>query len=597
MAACGRTCPVFVLILTVFCVFLGVQGERSLQFVSLVYRHGDRSPVLAFPNDKNTEDTWPQGFGQLSQEGMRQHHNLGTFLRNRYVTPGFLNASYSRYQIQVWSQCSPPPQIQVWSTDVDRTLMSAQADLSGLYPPSGDQVWNPDIAWQPIPVHTRPVGEDVVRHFLLRPMDVPCPKYSKLTEEFKLTDPELKKLEEDNKEFLEKLFEQAGWQQAELEKVGRLRTADVTLDALLAEMLLENLTRWAGWDTPQHVMDVWQTADPLHCESEMFRAASLANQRCSGQPAWPIRDVQGSQPGQSEMFRAASLANQRCSGQPAWPIRDVQGSQPGQSEMFRAASLANQRCSGQPAWPIRDVQGSQPGQSEMFRAASLANQRSELFICLFVYQKAHNRTLPAWGTPEVYARLQKLSTFGMFALFSGKERSRLTGGTLLGAMVHNMTQAKDGTLPDSRLRLIMYSAHDTTLAGLHSAMGTVNDLQPPYASCIMVELYREDSGDHTVEVWYRNDSSVPPYQLTVPGCPDPCTYQQFLNATKDAIPADRPKECQLGITDIWTIQVIAGVAAGAFIVLLIGIVVLVGCVRRYRRRDQYLRDWGSSETI
>ncbi|XP_078584195.1 prostatic acid phosphatase-like isoform X2 [Branchiostoma floridae x Branchiostoma japonicum] len=414
MAACGRTCPVFLLILTVFCVFLGVQGERSLQFVSLVYRHGDRSPVLAFPNDKNTEDTWPQGFGQLSQEGMRQHHNLGTFLKERYVTPGFLNASYSRYQIQVWS------------TDVDRTLMSAQADLSGLYPPSGDQVWNPDIAWQPIPVHTRPVGEDV----LLRPMDVPCPKYSKLTEEFKLTDPELKKLEEDNKVFL------------------------------------ENLTRWANWDTAQHVMDVWQTADTLHCE------------------------------------------------------------------------------------------------------------------------KAHNRTLPAWATPEVYARLQKLSTFGMFALFSGKERSRLTGGTLLGAMVQNMTQAKDGTLPDNRLRLIMYSAHDTTLAALHTAMGTVNGIQPPYASCIMVELYREDSGDHTVEVWYRNDSSVPPYQLKVPGCPHPCSYQQFLNATKDAIPADRAKECQLGITDIWTIQVIAGVAAGAFIVLLIGIVVLVGCVRRYRRRDQ-----------
>ena len=37
---------------------------------------------------------------------------------------------------------------------MDRTLMSAQADLSGLYPPSGAQVWDQDIEWQPIPVHT-----------------------------------------------------------------------------------------------------------------------------------------------------------------------------------------------------------------------------------------------------------------------------------------------------------------------------------------------------------------------------------------------------------------------------------------------------------
>ncbi|XP_019646427.1 PREDICTED: prostatic acid phosphatase-like [Branchiostoma belcheri] len=390
-----------------------------------VYRHGDRSPVLSFPNDNNTEDTWPQGFGQLSQEGMRQHHELGTFLKDRYVKPDFLNSSYSRYQIHVQS------------TDVDRTLMSAQADLSGLFPPAGDQVWNPDIDWQPIPVHTRPVKTDEV----LRPMDVPCPKYTKLTAEFLQTDPELKRLEEENKEFL------------------------------------ANVTRWANWSSPQHVMDTWQTADPLHCE------------------------------------------------------------------------------------------------------------------------KAHNRPLPGWATPEVYARLQELSAFGMFSLFRGKERSRLTGGTLLGEMVKNMTQAKEGTLPDSRLKLIMYSAHDTTLAALHSALGTVNSLQPPYASCVMVELYREDSGEFTVEVWYRNDTSRDPYQLTVPGCPNPCSYTQFLNATRDSVPVDRAKECQLGVTDIWTIQVIAGVAAGAFIVMAIGIFVLVGCVRRYKRRDQYLRDWGSSETI
>ena len=43
--------------------------------------------------------------------------------------------------------------------------MSAYCNLAGLYPPSGNQMWKPDLKWQPVPVHTRPKKEDIVSTF------------------------------------------------------------------------------------------------------------------------------------------------------------------------------------------------------------------------------------------------------------------------------------------------------------------------------------------------------------------------------------------------------------------------------------------------
>uniref|UniRef100_A0A2K5Q0G6 Lysosomal acid phosphatase n=1 Tax=Cebus imitator TaxID=2715852 RepID=A0A2K5Q0G6_CEBIM len=119
---------------------------RSLRFVTLLYRHGDRSPVKTYPKDPYQEEEWPQGFGQLTKEGMLQHWELGQALRQRYH--GFLNTSYHRQEVYVRS------------TDFDRTLMSAEANLAGLFPPNGMQRFNPNISWQPIPVHTVPMAED-----------------------------------------------------------------------------------------------------------------------------------------------------------------------------------------------------------------------------------------------------------------------------------------------------------------------------------------------------------------------------------------------------------------------------------------------------
>lgn len=44
--------------------------------------------------------------------------------------------------------------------DIDRVLMSAEACLAGMFPPSAEQMWMDDFYWHPIPVHTHVHKED-----------------------------------------------------------------------------------------------------------------------------------------------------------------------------------------------------------------------------------------------------------------------------------------------------------------------------------------------------------------------------------------------------------------------------------------------------
>ena len=66
--------------------------------------------------------------------------------------------------------------------------MSALSNLAGLYyPPKGDQVWHPDLPWQPIPVHTLPVPEDGLLSF-----SATCPRYEELRDDLLSSHPEIK---------------------------------------------------------------------------------------------------------------------------------------------------------------------------------------------------------------------------------------------------------------------------------------------------------------------------------------------------------------------------------------------------------------------
>lgn len=58
--------------------------------------------------------------------------------------------------------------------------MSAEVLAAGLFPPIGDENWNKEINWQPIPVHTIPLTQEK-----LLAWNIPCPRLIYLLEKYR----------------------------------------------------------------------------------------------------------------------------------------------------------------------------------------------------------------------------------------------------------------------------------------------------------------------------------------------------------------------------------------------------------------------------
>uniref|UniRef100_A0A8D2LW64 acid phosphatase n=1 Tax=Varanus komodoensis TaxID=61221 RepID=A0A8D2LW64_VARKO len=298
-------------------------------------------PVENYPTSLHRESEWPQGFGQLTKIGIQQQYELGQYIKKRYSN--FLCPAYRREEILVQS------------SEIDRTIMSAQANLAGLFPPTGDQVWNPKLLWQPIPVHVVPRTYNPKLRFPY----FDCPRY---------------------KELLEETMSSREYQ-------AKIESYKVTKNE-------------QGW------------------------------------------------------------------------------------------------C------------------------------------------------LPEWATEEVMGKLNELTVLSLsslFGIYKREEKARLQGGLLLKTILENMSKA--ATLQEKR-KMLIYSAHDTTLGALQMALNVYNERLFPYAACQFFELYQEKNGEHTIEMHFRNDTMRDPFLLTLPGCSSACPLSTFEKLVSPILVEDWSKECK-----------------------------------------------------
>ena len=126
-------------------------AQEKLIFALDLVRHGDRA---AYDDLPAAPHTFAEGSGQLTALGMQQEYQLGLKLRELYIIKDHLLTS--NYQ---------PDTIYIHSTDIDRTIMSAQSLALGLYPlGTGPKMSDASPAlpsgYQPLPIHTIPTDQD-----------------------------------------------------------------------------------------------------------------------------------------------------------------------------------------------------------------------------------------------------------------------------------------------------------------------------------------------------------------------------------------------------------------------------------------------------
>ena len=142
--------------LILFIVLNVYSYEEKLLHVHVIYRHGDRAPIELLPTGLNKTHLWINGLGELTDIGIRQHFRLGKYLIQRYNY--FINKTY-KYK-----------ETYVRSTDKNRTLMSAESNLAGMFHDQSNIII-PDLIWRPVPIHTIPYELDIVMNTRI------CPNY------------------------------------------------------------------------------------------------------------------------------------------------------------------------------------------------------------------------------------------------------------------------------------------------------------------------------------------------------------------------------------------------------------------------------------
>jgi len=157
------------------------------------------------------------------------------------------------------------------------------------------------------------------------------------------------------------------------------------------------------------------------------------------------------------------------------------------------------------------------------------------------YSRSHqNVPLPDGITKEMVNEILNLVVWELNYLYGSPNVARLGIGTFLLELVNNMKTAANGR---TNPKWIYYSAHDTTLALVLSALNSLEGTGwPPYVGHLVFELWEDEFDNFFVHTIYNDQ------EMIIPGCKTTyCQLQTFIDicSKQTLTPEEWRKECGL----------------------------------------------------
>ena len=121
----------FIFLFYLILITLIAKAKSEIVFVFEHFRHGARSSVYIDKHNTDIYDIKWIGDGELTSVGMRMLYLIGVHIRTKY------NNIINKY--------TSPRELIVYSTDLNRTILSAESQLLGMFPPEKGEKIDPNL--------------------------------------------------------------------------------------------------------------------------------------------------------------------------------------------------------------------------------------------------------------------------------------------------------------------------------------------------------------------------------------------------------------------------------------------------------------------
>ncbi|GBM48905.1 Testicular acid phosphatase [Araneus ventricosus] len=134
------------------------------------------------------------------------------------------------------------------------------------------------------------------------------------------------------------------------------------------------------------------------------------------------------------------------------------------------------------------------------------------------YSNKHN--VPAWAW-KYWKELVCLNDYAYKINFNDKKILKVVGGPIFYHLVDNAVEKVSGEF--SYTKVMGFSGQSSHVAGLLGALKSFNDKEPPFASIVVMELFKDDHNDTFVRWLFKNGTDF--QVLRLPGCQEFCTLE------------------------------------------------------------------------